>query len=203
MSISKATTLFSTTLTALAEDARTVRQLTSLEHSDKSTHDLEDLVSSLQDKLTTLHSILLEEQTAIQQFEDLQEPTLQLENQLNHLQQTPTPRRVTPQELTGRRWSHHLVNEALQEIHEWQARKQATRPRAKDARTREYLWQRRETASSWSSDVLTEQELREHCAFFRHGEATARALLGLLCSLHRLKQVQGGNKGVQYLLMDS
>jgi len=39
--------------------------------------------------------------------------------------------------------------------------------------------------------TVTEQELRENCAFFRHGESTARSTLQLLCSLKRLKQLPG------------
>jgi hypothetical protein len=38
---------------------------------------------------------------------------------------------------------------------------------------------------------VSEQELRENCAFFKHGESTARSILQLLCSLKRLKQVPG------------
>ncbi|KAG7339395.1 hypothetical protein IV203_006485 [Nitzschia inconspicua] len=46
---------------------------------------------------------------------------------------------------------------------------------------------------------VTEQELRENCAFFRHGESSARAILSLLCSLRRLKQIPGKNMEVTYL----
>jgi hypothetical protein len=48
---------------------------------------------------------------------------------------------------------------------------------------------------------VSEQELRENCAFFRHGESTARATLQLLCSLKRLKQVPGKNREVTYLCL--
>ncbi|KAG7363962.1 hypothetical protein IV203_037164 [Nitzschia inconspicua] len=46
---------------------------------------------------------------------------------------------------------------------------------------------------------VTEQELREKCAFFRNGESSARAILSLLCSLRRLKQIPGKNMEVTYL----
>ena len=48
---------------------------------------------------------------------------------------------------------------------------------------------------------VSEQELRENCAFFRTGEATARATLQLLCSLRRLKQVPGKNRDITYLCL--
>ena len=50
---------------------------------------------------------------------------------------------------------------------------------------------------------VSEQELRENCAFFRSGESTARATLQLLCSLKRLKQVPGKNREVTYLCLFS
>ena len=46
---------------------------------------------------------------------------------------------------------------------------------------------------------VSEQELRENCPFFRHGESTARAILSLLCSLKRLKRVPAKNKEITYL----
>lgn len=50
---------------------------------------------------------------------------------------------------------------------------------------------------------VSEQELRENCAFFKHGESTARSTLQLLCSLKRLKQVPGRQKhsGVTYICL--
>jgi hypothetical protein len=50
---------------------------------------------------------------------------------------------------------------------------------------------------------VTEQELRENCAFFRHGESTARATLALLCSLKRLKQLPGKNMEITYICLHS
>ena len=43
--------------------------------------------------------------------------------------------------------------------------------------------------SSLSSYPVSEQELRENCAFFRHGESTARSTLSMLCNLKRLRQI--------------
>jgi Protein of unknown function (DUF1395). len=43
---------------------------------------------------------------------------------------------------------------------------------------------------------VTEQELRDTCAFFRSGESTARAILQILRSCKRIKQVFLGNSGV-------
>jgi len=48
---------------------------------------------------------------------------------------------------------------------------------------------------------ITEQELREACAFFRHGESTARMTLSLLCRLKRLKQVPNKTGQVTYHLI--
>ena len=48
---------------------------------------------------------------------------------------------------------------------------------------------------------VSEQELRESCMFFRDGESTARAILTVLCSLRRLKQVPGKNRQVTYLCL--
>jgi len=49
--------------------------------------------------------------------------------------------------------------------------------------------------------AITEQELRESCPFFRHGESTARATLSLLYRLKRLKQVPNKNRNVTYNLL--
>lgn len=73
----------------------------------------------------------------------------------------------------------------------------------------DYLRQRQSHGSSFESETeahaghlwVSEQELRENCAFFKHGESTARATLQLLCSLRRLKQVPGKNTEVTYLCL--
>ena len=69
-------------------------------------------------------------------------------------------------------------------------------------RRQEYL-QKRQQLSSFDDSVIavTEQDLREHCPFFRHGESTARATLAVLCSLRRLKQVPQKNRQVIYHLL--
>ena len=48
---------------------------------------------------------------------------------------------------------------------------------------------------------VSEQELRESCAFFRLGESTARATLVVLCTLKRLKQLPGKNMQVTYICL--
>jgi len=48
---------------------------------------------------------------------------------------------------------------------------------------------------------VSEQELRENCAFFHIGESTARGTLQFLCSLKRLKQVPGKNRERTYLCL--
>ncbi len=49
--------------------------------------------------------------------------------------------------------------------------------------------------------AITEQDLRENCAFFKHGESTARSTLQLLCSLKRLKQVPNKKSQVTYVCL--
>ena len=48
---------------------------------------------------------------------------------------------------------------------------------------------------------VAERELRDDCAFFRAGEATAKCSLAVLRSLGRLRQVQGGNNQVTYVVL--
>jgi len=72
----------------------------------------------------------------------------------------------------GLRISHLILNDALQEIEHVLSKKISL------------------------ENTVSEQELRENCAFFRHGESTARNILSLLCSLKRLKQVPGQNKEI-------
>jgi hypothetical protein len=46
---------------------------------------------------------------------------------------------------------------------------------------------------------VSEQELRQSCAFFRSGESTARAVLSILRSLSRLKQLPSKNGEIIYV----
>jgi antitoxin component HigA of HigAB toxin-antitoxin module len=48
---------------------------------------------------------------------------------------------------------------------------------------------------------VSEQELRENCAFFLRGEGTARATLVVLCALKRLKQLPGKNMEITYICL--
>jgi hypothetical protein len=65
------------------------------------------------------------------------------------------------------------------------------------------LQQQRIGTTTSNVDSVSEQELRENCAFFRHGESTARATLSVLCSLKRLKQIPGltSNKDITYICL--
>lgn len=103
-------------------------------------------------------------------------------------------------------------NEALQEIQQvvelkFDALQQI--PSFNSKPRYEYIKQYRTVDSFRESEVkahdghfwASEQELRESCVFFRNGESSARALLQLLCSLKRLKQVPGRNRQVTYLCL--
>ncbi|GMH74572.1 hypothetical protein TrRE_jg6673 [Triparma retinervis] len=48
---------------------------------------------------------------------------------------------------------------------------------------------------------VSEQDLRDCCAFFRGGESTARAVLNILRSTKRLKQIRGGGGVVTYAFL--
>jgi hypothetical protein len=110
------------------------------------------------------------------------------------------------------------LNEALEEIEQVvQLQRQAAQilrrkqqksglgPNALQRRY-DYLEKRQQHAHASASDdssttSVTEQELRENCAFFRHGESTARSTLSLLCRLRRLKQFPAKNQQVIYQLV--
>jgi hypothetical protein len=126
--------------------------------------------------------------------------------------------RVTSRELKGvhpkmlGRISLMDLNEALEEIEQVSQNKIAALPTHKGLtsnslqRRYEYLNQQRanvnlEVEAHAGHTWVSEQELREHCAFFRHGESTARATLSILCSLKRLKQVPGRNMEITYIYL--
>jgi hypothetical protein len=48
---------------------------------------------------------------------------------------------------------------------------------------------------------LSEQDLRQYCAFFRNGESTARAILLILRTVGRLKQIPGKHSQVTYIYL--
>jgi hypothetical protein len=50
---------------------------------------------------------------------------------------------------------------------------------------------------------VSEQDLRNACAFFRSGESTARSILAILRTLRRLKQVAGRNSQVTYIVVEA
>jgi hypothetical protein len=82
-----------------------------------------------------------------------------------------------------------VVNDALVDIERACLRKQQQR------RTRSF-----HNSSDDQQWVVSEQDLRQTCAFFRSGESTARAILLLLRSLKRLKQIPGKHSEVNYVL---
>jgi hypothetical protein len=121
----------------------------------------------------------------------------------------------------GLRMTRHDLNDAMEEIQQVVERKLALEERSSHQfqesrrtpsnslqRRADYLRQRHQ--GSHGGDAIetdahngywwvSEQELRENCAFFRHGESSARGILSLLCSLRRLKQVPGKNMEITYL----
>ena len=130
-------------------------------------------------------------------------------------------KRITARELQGisrntlRRISITDLNEALEEIERACQSKEVTLPAAAASkgltsnslqRRYEYLKQKRasvelEVEAHVGHVWVSEQELREHCAFFRHGESTARATLSILCYLKRLKQTPGRNSEITYICL--
>ena len=137
--------------------------------------------------------------------------------------------RITPAELEDYRVDNVLgprislldLNQALEEIEQlcqehqlaaqqWK-RKQSSKNSSSSSvsstalqRRQEFLQKRQQPLLSSMDDAtitVTEQDLREHCPFFRHGESTARATLSVLCSLRRLKQVPQKNRQVIYHLL--
>jgi hypothetical protein len=132
--------------------------------------------------------------------------------------------RVTTEELKGfsrntlGRVSRLDLNEALEEIEQLCQNKLAAVPTQNKSnnglmtsnalqRRRDYLKQQRATVADLEVEAhaghvwVSEQELRESCAFFRHGESTARATLSILCSLKRLKQIPGRNMKITYICL--
>jgi hypothetical protein len=113
------------------------------------------------------------------------------------------------------------LNEALEEIENVCRNKMAQLPRKPTTTTTssltalqslerryEYLKQRNHNSTTQvevnahiGQYWVSEQELRESCAFFRLGESTARATLVVLCTLKRLKQLPGKNMEVTYICL--
>lgn len=134
--------------------------------------------------------------------------------------------RVTTEELKGLsrntlgRVSRLDLNEALEEIEKVCQNKLAALPTQNKSnngnglmtsnalqRRYDYLKQQRATVADSEVEAhaghvwVSEQELRESCAFFRHGESTARATLSILCTLKRLKQIPGRNMKITYICL--
>jgi hypothetical protein len=106
------------------------------------------------------------------------------------------------------------INDALDQVHTYARRKAARIERERRTKSQIYRYdssgrkppkpsghgigEDEENDGSSAPVLLTEQELRQACAFFRSGEATARSLLLILCAVHRLKQARGGKNGLVY-----
>jgi hypothetical protein len=107
------------------------------------------------------------------------------------------------------------INDALDQVHTYARRKAARIDRERRTKSQIYRYdssgrkppkpsghgiggEDEENDGSSAPVLLTEQELRQACAFFRSGEATARSLLLILCAVHRLKQARGGKNGLVY-----
>ena len=112
------------------------------------------------------------------------------------------------------------LNEALQEIENVCHKKMKAMPRKKKnhhgmpsssshtlQRRYDYLKQQRANDGDVEVEAhaghvwVSEQELRENCAFFRLGERSARSTLTILCALHRLKQVPGRHTEITYICL--
>ncbi len=128
--------------------------------------------------------------------------------------------RIVQAEFEDYRADNHLgprislldLNQALEEIEQlcqvqqhaarlWKRKQPPGTSSGALQRRYEYLQKRQQLPADDTAMSVTEQELRENCPFFRHGESTARATLSLLCSLKRLKQVPQKNRQVIYHLL--
>lgn len=95
----------------------------------------------------------------------------------------------------------HLSSGALQRRYDYLQKRQ--QKASSNSTARKSLDASHLSADSAEMDPIsvTEQQLREKCAFFRHGESTARTTLSVLCGLRRLKQVPTKNREVTYLCL--
>ena len=160
-------------------------------HSGRSTHR-----SSTRDQ----------ENTPSQQSQKLEKPTF-----------VPvTDQELAKQRVHGPHMCRYDINDALEEIQTivWNqmqlAENNSSRRSSNSNSRRQYTYQKyqqrndtdnNDNHSSHHRYSVSEQELRENCAFFRHGESTARATLQLLCSLKRLKQVPSKKSQVTYICL--
>jgi len=119
-------------------------------------------------------------------------------------------------EIRGIVWKHIALESSSSSLsHHHESKKKGAASSASLQRRFDYLRQRQSNKTNdrgffpggdkkahEGHEWVSEQELRENCAFFRHGESTARATLQLLCSLKRLKQVPGKkNTDITYICL--
>ena len=146
-----------------------------------------------------------QENTPSQQSQRLEKPTF-----------VPvTDQELAKQKVYGPHMCRYDINDALEEIQTivWNqmqlAETSSSRRNSNSTSRRQYTYQKYQQhnddnnndSSSHHRYSVSEQELRENCAFFRHGESTARATLQLLCSLKRLKQVPSKKSQVTYICL--
>ena len=113
--------------------------------------------------------------------------------------------RVSRAELNSvpREFRSHLslavVNEALTEI-ECFAREKATLIERNRRKRHLLKWNTEEEEDDSREFTITEQELRQSCAFFHSGESTARSVLLVLRVLHCIKQIPSKTGDVVYVI---
>lgn len=89
-----------------------------------------------------------------------------------------------------------VLNEAIEDVEEF-----AKLKTAEMARDRRKMMTWMKAYEDIGEELyMTEQELRQSCAFFCSGESTARSVLLILRALNRLKQVPAKNGDVVYML---
>ncbi len=122
-----------------------------------------------------------------------------------------TDQELGNQKVYGPHMCRYDINDALEEIQTivWNqmqlAETTSSRRSSNSIGRQQTRYNDTNTSNSSSSShhrySVSEQELRENCAFFRHGESTARATLQLLCTLKRLKQVPSKKSQVTYICL--
>ena len=102
-----------------------------------------------------------------------------------------------PRTVRGR-ISLSVVNDAVAEIEYVCRTKYTLLARNRRKQLRHTISQTSEEEPS-DEPWVSEQELRQSCAFFRSGESTARTVLSILRSLNRLKQLPSKNGDIIYV----
>ncbi|GMH54739.1 hypothetical protein TL16_g01734, partial [Triparma laevis f. inornata] len=92
------------------------------------------------------------------------------------------------------------VNECL--LEKYQQLSQASKGK-KTKKFQQFVVDHRETVTEEHEGrpFVSEQHLRDSCAFFRSGESTAKSILNILRSLKKIKQIQGKGGRVTYCVL--